>query len=370
MSRLRRLAVMSAAVVSVGAVGTVATAQEAAPTTPVDPAPIVPEVPTPTAPGSTAPVAPTVPTTPTRPTAPRLPAGIIAAGVRIAGVDVGGLSRREAKVKVLAEKVAPRRSRIVVTFRGVRIPVEPVKMGYVADVDYALRGALLFGRGKTVPARGVNVPLRERVSTDRITGFLNQTARRYNVAARDAAFSLRGTTPVSRDATPGVALNVPSATRVLRTALLTRTRTTYTLPSQRVQAAVTRLPSAIIIDRAKFRLTLWKHRGKSQTWPVAVGTSSHPTPVGNFRVVMKQVNPTWFPPNSPWAAGLGPVPPGPGNPLGTRWIGTSAPAIGIHGTPVPSSIGTRASHGCIRMYIRDVERLYSQVDYEMPVYIR
>ena len=61
---------------------------------------------------------------------------------------------------------------------------------------------------------------------------------------------------------------------------------------------------------------------------------------------------------------------GPGNPLGTRWIGTSAPAIGIHGTPVPSSIGTRASHGCIRMYIPDVERLYRQVEIGTRVYIR
>jgi lipoprotein-anchoring transpeptidase ErfK/SrfK len=125
----------------------------------------------------------------------------------------------------------------------------------------------------------------------------------------------------------------------------------------------------VVIDRGNFRLT-W-YRGKRKiTFPVAVGQATYPTPAGNFSVIQKQRNPTWFPPSSPWAAGLGPVPPGVDNPLGTRWIGTSAPAIGMHGTPVSSSIGTRASHGCIRMYIRDAERLYELVEIGTPVYIR
>ncbi len=75
------------------------------------------------------------------------------------------------------------------------------------------------------------------------------------------------------------------------------------------------------------------------------------------------------PPNSSWAKGLGPIPPGPGNPLGTRWMGTSAPFVGIHGTPADSTIGTRASHGCIRMHIHDAEALYDQVVVGMPVHI-
>ena len=73
-------------------------------------------------------------------------------------------------------------------------------------------------------------------------------------------------------------------------------------------------------------------------------------------------------PSSPWAAGLGPIPPGPGNPLGTRWIGTSAPGIGIHGTHAPSTVGTAASHGCIRMYMSDVEWLFERVRVGTPVF--
>ena len=67
--------------------------------------------------------------------------------------------------------------------------------------------------------------------------------------------------------------------------------------------------------------------------------------------------------------GLGPIPPGNGNPLGTRWIGTSAPAIGIHGTYADYSIGSAASHGCLRMLIPEVEELYEDVAVGMPVEI-
>ena len=303
-------------------------------------------------------------------TVPTLAPGQIAPGVKIAGVDVGGLGRADARAQVLRTHVAPRLKPVVVVHRGKRIAIRPASVGYAADVDYALTGALLFGRSREVPAEGVNVPLRQSVDRSRLERVLVARVARFDVAPRDAAFSLRGTTPVVREARPGVELNVPRSVRILSKGLVKRTRSTFKLPARRTRADITTLAPAIIIDRGNFRLTLWKHRGTSQVYPIAVGTSSHPTPVGNFEVIQKQVNPTWFPPSSPWAAGLGPVPPGPGNPLGTRWIGTSAPAIGIHGTPVPSSIGTRASHGCIRMYIRDVERLYPQVDYGTRVYIR
>jgi len=82
------------------------------------------------------------------------------------------------------------------------------------------------------------------------------------------------------------------------------------------------------------------------------------------------MNPTWLPPNSDWAKDAKPIPPGATNPLGTRWIGTSAPGVGIHGTPDDASIGSYASHGCIRMHIPDVEDLYARVVIGMPVIIR
>jgi lipoprotein-anchoring transpeptidase ErfK/SrfK len=136
-----------------------------------------------------------------------------------------------------------------------------------------------------------------------------------------------------------------------------------------VRAAVTVPPTAVLIQRDAFRLTV-AHDGRIRTFGVAVGQPAYPTPRGDFSIVNMQRNPTWYPPDSRWAAGLGPVPPGAGNPLGTRWMGISAPGIGMHGTPSPGSIGTRASHGCIRLRIPDAEALYELVSVGDPVYIR
>ncbi len=126
----------------------------------------------------------------------------------------------------------------------------------------------------------------------------------------------------------------------------------------------------IVVNLKKFRVSVVRDGKTVVSFPIAYGTAAYPTPTGDYKIVNKQSNPTWTPPpDSSWAKGLGPIPPGPGNPLGTRWMGTSAPYVGIHGTPADSSIGTRASHGCIRMHIHDAESLYEQVVVGMPVHI-
>jgi lipoprotein-anchoring transpeptidase ErfK/SrfK len=118
--------------------------------------------------------------------------------------------------------------------------------------------------------------------------------------------------------------------------------------------------------------TLYLYGGGEEpvkTYRVAVGMPAYPTPTGDFRIINKEVDPTWNPPDSRWAAGMGPVPPGPGNPLGTRWMGLNSPGIGIHGTYANSSIGTAASHGCIRMYVHEAEDLFARVFVGTPVKI-
>jgi murein L,D-transpeptidase YcbB/YkuD len=117
----------------------------------------------------------------------------------------------------------------------------------------------------------------------------------------------------------------------------------------------------IVVVKHLFRVFAYRDGRLVGTYPVAVGQPAYPSPTGTFRVVEKIRNPTWIPPNSPWAKGLEPIPPGATNPLGPRWIGTSAPAVGLHGTPQDWTIGTAASHGCIRMHIPDVIRLFEQV---------
>jgi lipoprotein-anchoring transpeptidase ErfK/SrfK len=134
--------------------------------------------------------------------------------------------------------------------------------------------------------------------------------------------------------------------------------------------ALNALSGQIIVDLGDLHLYLYRDGKLVRSYAVAAGQPAYPTPTGSFVVVNMQMDPTWLPPNSDWAKDAVPIPPGPDNPLGTRWIGTSAPGIGIHGTPDDSSIGSYASHGCIRMHIPDVEDLYTRVVVGMPVIIR
>lgn len=133
------------------------------------------------------------------------------------------------------------------------------------------------------------------------------------------------------------------------------------------KATVKSLVGAIKIDISERKLYYYDEGKLVKTYGVAVGQPRYPTPTGHYQVISKVYHPTWSPPPSPWASGLEPVPPGPDNPLGTRWMGLSAPHVGIHGTPSDWSIGTAASHGCIRMHIPEVEQLFELVYVGTPV---
>jgi lipoprotein-anchoring transpeptidase ErfK/SrfK len=125
----------------------------------------------------------------------------------------------------------------------------------------------------------------------------------------------------------------------------------------------------IVIRRGSNRLFLYAGMRYLRAFGVATGQNVYPTPLGRFRIVVKWRNPWWYPPDSEWARGQQPIPPGPGNPLGTRWMGLSASGVGIHGTPNPGSIGYSVSHGCIRMLIPQAEWLFEQVRIGTTVFI-
>jgi len=127
------------------------------------------------------------------------------------------------------------------------------------------------------------------------------------------------------------------------------------------------LLGSIRIDLSERKLYLYSEGKLVKTYSVAVGRPSYPTPQGQWKIITKVVNPTWTPPDSPWAAGAVPIGPGPDDPLGTRWMGLSAPGVGIHGTNEPWSIGSYASHGCIRMHVSDAEDLFDRVFVGTPV---
>lgn len=126
----------------------------------------------------------------------------------------------------------------------------------------------------------------------------------------------------------------------------------------------------IWVNLGRFELVLDRPGLPLKRYSIACGMPAYPTPAGRFTVAFMERDPTWIPPpDSLWAKEAKITPPGPGNPLGTRWIGLSSGVVGIHGTNADYSIGSRASHGCIRMHISDVEDLYEYVTPGTPVTI-
>lgn len=117
----------------------------------------------------------------------------------------------------------------------------------------------------------------------------------------------------------------------------------------------------IEINLASRLLTLYQGDVGIRMYPIAPGKPSSPTPTGRRTVVDMEVNPTWIDPDSGTT-----IPSGPDCPIGYRWIGIGG-NYGIHGTNVPSAIGTYASHGCVRMNEADVEDLYAHIVKGIPV---
>ena len=135
---------------------------------------------------------------------------------------------------------------------------------------------------------------------------------------------------------------------------------------------LTALSGEIVVDIGELRLYLYRDGKLVKTYRVATGRRPTPRPPAATRIVTKIEDPTWLPPDSDWAKDAQPIPPGTENPLGTRWMGTSAPGVGIHGVPPSAdySIGSYASHGCIRMHNWDAVDLFDRIVVGMPVVIR
>ncbi len=122
----------------------------------------------------------------------------------------------------------------------------------------------------------------------------------------------------------------------------------------KIQAPLAAHKRVIVVSLEDRKLALVEDGKVIKTYPVAVGKPSTPSPVGTFTIERRVANPTYSHDGSV-------VPPGPNNPVGSRWMGLSIHGYGIHGTNAPKSIGKAASHGCVRMAKADLEELYPMV---------
>jgi lipoprotein-anchoring transpeptidase ErfK/SrfK len=293
------------------------------------------------------------------PEAARMPT--IAPGVSVGRVQLGGLSSEPARARVEASFARPLR-----VFHGTqRWQASLRQLGAGASVDAALARALAAEPGE-------QLPLRVRWSSRKVTQFVDAVAEQIDRAPVSATLvGVSSSGPEITDSRDGVQVRRPLLQIRLERALRRGLRSRIAVPTRVLPAQQSRADfgSIIWVDRGSNTLRLYDGTSFVRSFGVATGQAIYPTPPGMWHIVDIQENPWWIPPNSAWAAGEKPVPPGPGNPLGTRWMGLDAAGVGIHGTPDAASIGYSASHGCIRMHIPDAEWLFDHVSVGTPVYI-
>jgi lipoprotein-anchoring transpeptidase ErfK/SrfK len=300
----------------------------------------------------------TTTTTPTTTTRPQ-PA-YIAEGVAVGKTDVGGMTPAEATALVQAKF----NEKLFVRFGATMVPVSPGRLGATARVRLAIDQARRAAPNK-------KIPLFVNLRAGGVDRFVKVLARRFDEPARDAQLTgLRNLRPWITKERTGKALKRRNAVRRIVAALRTHERTVR-VRAERIDPSVTRARYGpiVVIRRESKRLHFYRGMRLWKVFGVATGQSSYPTPIGRFSIVTMQRHPWWYPPDSDWAQGKEPIPPGPGNPLGTRWMGLSASGVGMHGTPDAASIGYSASHGCIRMRIPEAEWLFTRVRVGTPVFI-
>jgi lipoprotein-anchoring transpeptidase ErfK/SrfK len=287
---------------------------------------------------------------------------LIPAGVSVAGVRVGSLSAEPARARIVGAFAQP----VTIRYRGASTVVPPRALGATLSVDAAVSSALA-----ATPRSRIALPV--RYSQHKVVKLVASLARRVDRAAVNAKVTgAFAGGPTFEPARPGVAVQVTTMHAAIAQLLRDGTRAPLELLTTPVQAkrTISTFGAVIVVTRGANTLKLYNGRRLVRTFPVATGQAIYPTPAGVWRIANKQRNPWWYPPTyDAWAKGLKPVPPGPGNPLGTRWMGLNATGVGIHGTDADTSIGYSASHGCIRMHVPDAEWLFERVPVGTPVVI-
>jgi lipoprotein-anchoring transpeptidase ErfK/SrfK len=311
---------------------------------------------------------------------------LIAKGVTVAGVDVGGMTTAEARAVIRRQLQEPLEKPIRVQRGQAHFTLSAHDAGVKADVGDMVDEALAASRDGSIFSRvardltggdeDAQVPARVSYSSSAVHELVVRVRTKLNRPARDAQVDFPSLETVKER--KGRRVRVAALEQRIRQALtVPGVDRSVRAPVRIVNPKVTqanladKYPVVLVADRYNFRLRLYKHLALQKEYTVAVGAVGFDTPAGLYHIQNKAVNPAWSVPNSEWAGSLaGTVVPGgtPENPLKARWLGIFDGA-GIHGTDQTYSLGTAASHGCIRMAIPDVIELYDQVPVGAPIYI-
>jgi lipoprotein-anchoring transpeptidase ErfK/SrfK len=313
----------------------------------------------------------------------------IAKGIRIDGIEVGGLSAAAAKTRLDRGVAATMERPITVGLNGRTWQITPRQAGVAVDVEGTVAQALQASRKGSIFSRtwrglsgghvDKDLPLQVSYSHAAVKGFVAKVAAAVNVEPRNATVepSANGLTQVADRV--GVAVERKRLSARLAHALTGRVALrSVTVPTLAREPAVTtsdlaaQYPAYIVVDRSQFRLYLYQHLKLASSYEIAVGMQGLETSPGLYHIQWKQTDPPWYVPNSAWAGALAgkTIPPGPEDPLKARFMAFNGGA-GIHGIDPSeySTIGHDASHGCVRMRIPDVIALYARTPVGTPVYV-
>jgi lipoprotein-anchoring transpeptidase ErfK/SrfK len=311
----------------------------------------------------------------------------IAEGVTIGGVDVGGLDEEEAAARVRRKLLMPLQGSLRVTFRKQSWELSGEKLKIRADVDAAVEEAVEDSQEGGLPGRLVRYvsggEVEESIAPQvtyfepAINRFVREVAEDINREPQNADVEPSAESLIVVASKDGLKLRDNLLEKELKAAVLNAkapdeivAQAHSIAPEITKDEVAAQYPSYLTLDRSSFTLRLWKNLKLAKTYTVAVGAEGFATPEGLYQIEAMEENPVWNVPESDWAGSLAgqSIPPGPENPIKARWMAIYEGA-GIHGTEETSSLGTAASHGCVRMAIPDVEELYEEVEIGTPIYL-
>jgi hypothetical protein len=312
----------------------------------------------------------------------------LAEGIVLADVDVGGMRAAEARAALERRVGAALARPIVVRYRHGQFVFSPSEADLATNLDALLDRALAKSREGNFLTRsyrdvtdgrvGQRLSLDVSYSSGAVRRFVRSVKREVNRGPKEAKSSASFAGVRISPSKDGVAVEDDRLATLLGAALLDpQSDRSFRLPTRVVLPKVTseslekRFKYFLAVSRSQRELRFFIDRKLAKTYQVAIGAVGFATPAGLYEIRNKAVNPAWYVPNKPWAGDLAGkvIPSGdPENPIKARWMGFWDGA-GIHGTADSGSIGSAASHGCIRMNVPDVIQLYDRVPLHTPLYI-
>jgi lipoprotein-anchoring transpeptidase ErfK/SrfK len=291
--------------------------------------------------------------------------GPVTNDVVVGGVHLLGLTEAAARAAIEASVVVPTMASLQVNADVKHFTFQPstvVSLDVTGTLDRAYESTSTTGTFQIAPVCSVN--------TTAISTWMKNTAKKVNHNAVNSTRIIRSRRYVITKSSPKVVMNVTTGNALVQRAILNEiaslgtTQPAVTIPVTRTAARVTErsFGKIILVVISERRVLLYNGAKLLKNYRCAVGRAAYPTPVGTWKVMKKVMLPSWHNPHVAWSSGMADViGPGPHNPLGTRALYLNADGIRIHGTANVASIGTAASHGCIRLKRHDVEELFPLV---------